>query len=356
MEERKMILKMIEDGKVSAEEGLKLLEAVGKEEDVSSNSTASNTGSSSKERQDPEESPFTKFTSFFESAFQKVRDGDFDFNFGNGMDIQHTFEEEQAEFNKVKVSLENGSFAVVPWEKQGVRLELDAKVYRTNNDEQAHEFLMKESSFSISDGELVFETKSKTMKVNGTLYVPKSSYDSIKLYTFNGSLTGESIQTKELEANTTNGSIKVTHVEAIKASLETMNGSITIEENTIGSLFAKTFNGTIKADGKIEDADVETVNGSITYYLNKNDDTAGYLDVKTTTGSVKLFIAEDVRFEGKLRSNVGSIHNHLESSIVHDEKKELAQRYMHVTANDDISGKVKVRAVANTGSITLRNQ
>ncbi|MBG9783703.1 DUF4097 family beta strand repeat-containing protein [Shouchella lehensis] len=355
MEERKMILKMIEDGKVSAEEGLKLLEAVGKDEqEIPTSQSVSS--KAREEGTDREESPFTKFTSFFESAFQKVRDGDFDFNFGNGMDIQHTFEEDHVDLNKVKVSLENGSFTIVPWEKEGVRLELDAKVYRTNNAEQAHDFLLKESSFSVEEGVLLFETKSKTMKVNGTLYVPTSTYDSIKLYTFNGSLTGESLKTKEFEANTTNGSIKTSHLQASKATIETMNGSITIDENTIGSLFAKTFNGTIKVTGKIEDADVETVNGSITYYVNKNNESAGYLDVKTTTGSVKLFVADDVRFEGKLRSNVGSIHNHLESSEIHDEKKELAQRYMHVTANDTLPGKMKVRAVANTGSITLRNQ
>ncbi len=64
MEERKMILKMIEDGKVSAEEGLKLLEAVGKDEQEvpTSQSAASKTREEGTER---EESPFTKFTSFF---------------------------------------------------------------------------------------------------------------------------------------------------------------------------------------------------------------------------------------------------------------------------------------------------
>lgn len=73
MEERKMILKMIEDGKVSAEEGLKLLDAVGKgQEDTSSKALTTDleeTGGDSykqKQRKEiPDETPFSKLTGFF---------------------------------------------------------------------------------------------------------------------------------------------------------------------------------------------------------------------------------------------------------------------------------------------------
>ncbi|WP_054704419.1 hypothetical protein [Bacillus sp. JCM 19041] len=120
-------------------------------------------------------------------------------------------------------------------------------------------------------------------------------------------------------------------------------------------LDAKTLNGRIKVTGAIQDADVETVNGSISYEIEDTGE-AGYVDLKTTTGSVKLHVSDQVRFDGKLKSNVGSINNRLAFSEVVDEKKDIGQRYMQVMANSSQSTRVRVHAVANTGSITIQDK
>lgn len=358
-----MILKMIEDGKISADEGLKLLDSLGKETKESASTERSadfdRSSSHSKEEKqteaDPEETPFSRVTSFFESAFQKVREGDLDFNFGSVTEVNHVFQHQAITPKSIYISLDNGSVQVVPWDKEDIRLECEAKVYKAKDEEEARESLLKDALFSATEEKISFETKSKAMKVSVVLYVPNTSYENVKLYTFNGSLNGESIKTDLFEASTTNGGVKTTDLVAKKATLETTNGSITCENHSVGSLYAKTLNGSIKIDGAAEDADVETLNGSISYYLNDSIET-GYLDIKTTTGSVKIYVSDQIRFEGKLKSNVGSIRNRLSSSEVIDEKKEFAQRYMQVSANQDQSKRVKVHAVANTGTITVEDR
>ncbi len=76
MEERKMILKMIEDGKITAEEGIKLLEAMEKEEPASQKVQKGAEGSLSTEvdwekgndyrnHRREEEPASSKLTSFF---------------------------------------------------------------------------------------------------------------------------------------------------------------------------------------------------------------------------------------------------------------------------------------------------
>ncbi len=137
--------------------------------------------------------------------------------------------------------------------------------------------------------------------------------------------------------------------------METSNGSISCEGHSIGSLYAKTLNGSIKVDGAAEDADIETLNGTINYHVNDSVET-GYLDIKTTTGSVKILVSDQIRFEGKLKSNVGSIRNRLSDAEIIDEKKEFAQRYMQVSANQAQSKRIKVHAVANTGTITVEDK
>ncbi|MBM7840460.1 DUF4097 and DUF4098 domain-containing protein YvlB [Alkalihalobacillus xiaoxiensis] len=360
MEERKMILKMIEDGKISAEEGLKLLDSLGKDkqepEQTDGHNRSDNESKSYKQTSaDPEETPFSRFTSFFESAFQKVREGDLDFNFGSVTEVDHVFQHQGIIPKSVYVSLENGSVQVVPWEKEDIRLECEAKVYKAKDEEEARESLLKDSVFSATEEKVSFETKSKAMKVNVVLYVPEASYENVKLYAFNGSLNGESIKTDLFDASTTNGSIKTADLVAKKAMMETSNGSISCEGHSIGSLYAKTLNGSIKVDGAAEDADIETLNGTINYHVNDSVET-GYLDIKTTTGSVKILVSDQIRFEGKLKSNVGSIRNRLSDAEIIDEKKEFAQRYMQVSANQAQSKRIKVHAVANTGTITVEDK
>ncbi|WP_100405426.1 DUF4097 family beta strand repeat-containing protein [Bacillus solitudinis] len=361
MEERKMILKMIEDGKISAEEGLKLLEALEghkKTSDEPSTAVSSQVdwseGERYKQQHSQSASSTSKFTSFLESAFQKIKEFDLDFNFGSSIEINHIFQHKDVSPKSLNVSLENGSIMIIPWDEKDVRVECQAKVYRVKDSDEARRVFLQESSFEVSEERLTFQTKVKSMKTITTLYVPKTSFDFIKLYTFNGQIKGNQMHVDTLDANTLNGGLSFEAVTAKKIIAETVNGAIDLKQLDAHLIDAKTINGGITLIGQVQDADAETVNGTITYELHSLKE-AGYADLKATTGSIHLHLPKDFRVEGKLKTNVGGFTVGLNEYEILEEKKEFAVKGLTFVGNKQQTTTIKVNAVTNTGSIIVKD-
>ncbi|WP_227937294.1 DUF4097 family beta strand repeat-containing protein [Alkalihalobacillus deserti] len=365
LEERKMILKMIEDGKITAEEGLKLLEAIDKPGSTSENAT-STTEVSTKVKWDEGEtyrdrarqaasSTSNLFTSFIESAIQKIKDVDLDFNFGPHVVVDHIFQHRDIAPTSIDISLENGSIAFKPWDEQDIRVECQAKVYRVKDTEEARRVFLQETSFRVDDRKMLFHTKTKSIKVQTTVFVPRVTFSHLKLYTFNGQITGEKIDVDTFDVNAVNGALTFTGVKGKKVIAETVHGAIDFKQITIDVFDAKTINGGISIAGKVQDVDVETVNGSITYNV---DDLVepGYADLKATTGSIHLFIPKSTRIEGKLKTNVGGFTVDLTDYEVLEEKKEFAQKSLNFLGNQQSSPRLKLNAATNTGSVLVRDQ
>ncbi|WP_017726285.1 DUF4097 family beta strand repeat-containing protein [Halalkalibacterium ligniniphilum] len=377
MEERKMILKMIEDGKITAEEGVKLLSAMekpseptkeategNKVETERSLSTEVNWDEGEKERKrsrerDRERNRYgfdpTKLTGFFESAIQKIKDFDLDFNFGPHVVVDHVFQHRDLSPKSMDVSLENGSVNILPWDEPDVRIECKAKVYRVKNTDEARSLFLQEALFRVNERKVLFQTKVKSIKVDATIYVPRTAFDSIKLYTFNGSLKGDSLNVDTLDVNTLNGGIIFEGIKAKKVLAETVNGEIELQQGDVDICDAKTVNGSITITGQVQDVDAETVNGSITYEIDRLSE-SGYADFKAMTGSIHLVVSKSLRVEGKLKTNVGSYTCDLTSFEVLEEKKDFAQKTMSFVGNQDQSPRVKIVALTNTGSIRVKDR
>ncbi|MCM2675657.1 DUF4097 family beta strand repeat-containing protein [Alkalicoccobacillus plakortidis] len=361
MEEKKMILKMIEDGKVTAEEGIKLLQAIEKDESTSSSTQLSTEvnwekGNESRDQKAKSDAGTyaTKFTDFVETAFKKIKDADFDFNFGSHVVVDHTFHHRNETPSVIDVSLENGSITLVPWEESDIRVECQAHVYRVKDSEEARRIFLQETAFSFEDSKLQFRSKIKSLKIKTTIYVPKADYDRVKLYSFNGEISAADLKVDTLEVNTLNGALSFEGVQAKKANVETVNGSIHLKESNIHLVDAKTLNGAVYVSGKVQDADIEAINGTLTYELNSLDE-AGFAELKTTTGTIHVKVAPSIRLEGKFKTNVGSFSNDMADYEVLEEKKDFANRLLHFVGNSSSTPRVKVSAVSNTGSIKAKD-
>ncbi len=366
MEERKMILKMIEDGKITAEEGIKLLEAMDKGDSSSSKEDKRATDVSTEVNWDEGESyrkrarqttssPANLFTSFIENTIQKIKDVDLDFNFGSAVDVDHIFQHRDVSPTALDVSLENGSITFKPWDETDVRVECKAKVYRVKDSDEARRYFLQEAVFRIDENKMLFHTKTKSMKVQATVYVPRATFKHIKLYTFNGQITGEQIDVDTLDVNAMNGALTFSAVKANKVMAETVNGAIEYKTSTIDMLDVKTINGGITLAGQIQDVDAETINGSITYEMSELAE-SGYADLKATTGSIHLHVPKALRVEGKLKTNVGSFSVGLSDYEVLEEKKDFAQKSLSFIGNQQSSPRVKVSALTNTGSVMIKDR
>ncbi len=362
-----MILKMIEDGKITAEEGVRLLEVIEKNEHHQETdhkekhheiSTKVNwdEGDSYRERARHTRTSTTNlFTTFIDSAIQKIKDVDLDFNFGSSFDVDHIFQHRDHSPTAIDVSLENGSITFKPWDEQDIRVECTAKVYRAKDLEEARRIFLDECSFRLSDQRMLFHTKTKSMKVHATIYVPKQSFSHVKLYTFNGQINGEKINVDTFDVNAMNGSLKLTEVKAKKVIAETVNGAIELVQANAELIDVKTLNGAITVDGNVQDLDAESVNGSITYDVQELSESS-YADLKAATGSIHIAVPKSLRIEGKLKTNVGGFSVSMYDHDKLEEKKEFAQKQLTFVGNQQSSPRIKINALTNTGSIIVKDK
>ncbi|AOM81954.1 DUF4097 family beta strand repeat-containing protein [Salisediminibacterium beveridgei] len=375
-EEQKMILKMIEDGKVSAEEGLELLKALKespeKKADIrqEANERAKEDGKSrenhypSKDVKWEERRDFSgtedkfrsfasKFTDFLDDAFHKVKDLDLDFNFGSAVEVEHIFQHHVSAIEKVDVHIENGSITFIPTDDDYVKVENHVKVYRVKDAEEARKAFLDEVDFRVRDGLLKYVVNRKTMKVDTKIHVPRAELMKIKLYTFNGHIKSEPLSCRKVEVKTINGKIHVSELKGEYAKLETANGSVKIDQLNVDQTDVKTINGTVDVTTIGGDFDAETLNGTI--YLHVAAPNRGRAYLKTSTGSIQAKIHESLRTEGEFRTAVGAIRNELPACNILEEKKEFGSKKITFIANKHVEPNYYIEAESHTGSVTARS-
>lgn len=393
MEEHKMILKMIEDGKISAEEGLQLLKALREDptEDKPNDSAPeeqrtgyerkgphSDTGTF---KEDPEankketdhylsrdvnwdargyrkaEEKITTFASrfseFVEDAVHKIKEFDLDFNFGSSVEVQHIFQEKNTTVKDIDIHIENGSIVFRPWEEDDVRVECNVKVYKVSDTDEARRVFLDEAGFSLNNDKLRLHAKKKSMKVNTIIYVPRHKLEKIQFYAFNGKISGENVTVKSLEAKTVNGRISFEEIGAKDVRLETVNGTISVSRLEADQCDTKTVNGTIAIKTVKGDFDGETLNGTVYYTLLEPENARAY--IKTTTGSVEILVPDNVKTEGELKTTVGGIQCELPEMTVIDEKKDFANKKMTFLANKNETAHFYIEAEATTGAISIKS-
>lgn len=367
-EERKMILKMIEDGKITAEEGLQLLNALKDDTVEAGGEEATEQAAQSKEistdvdwssgasySQAEKKSPSfaARFSDFVEDAIQKIKEFDLDFNFGSSVEVEHVFQHQDAQIEKVDISIENGNLLLRPWDENDVRIECQVKVFKVKDQDEARNTFIDVIDFSVKDQVLKFHSPKKSMKVNTIVYVPKNHLEEVNLYVFNGKVNGEgALVSRDIDVKTVNGAIEFEKIVTQDGDFETANGAITIPKLDAVHSEAKTINGTVKVGALQGKFDGETLSGTIEYSLLEPADARAY--IKTTTGSVIVQVPDNVKTEGKLKTTVGGIHCKLDDFAVVDEKKEFANNKMSFLSNKSGEYSFYVEAEATTGSVTVK--
>jgi DUF4097 and DUF4098 domain-containing protein YvlB len=274
--ERKRILDLLKDGKLSTEEALTLLEALDKEavdkgnpaQESRDSFTEKEEAFEEKQKQEEEygtrEEKYSKGgkSSFddkqfaqFSGAKDKIMDlvstaikkfKDIDLQLNQSVEFPHVFQHSNAVFNRIDIDVANGHVEVKPWDQQDVRIECQVKVFRTDDREEARSIFMKNSYYALENEKLRFTTQSKWIKVDTVVYLPRQTYEKASIRTFNGRISGNGIHAQDLKVKTANGKIQLSEVESEKMEAETANGKITIVNSKANKLAAETMNGSLK--------------------------------------------------------------------------------------------------------------
>lgn len=355
-DERTRILKMVEDGMLSAEEALKLLEALERDRnqdpmntDLSVDVDWDNSNQSTFNKEPKRQ----KFSDFVESAIQKIKDVDFDFNFGTSYKVNHIFQHKDIELDAVYVDVANGSVKCVPWNESDVRVECDVQVFKARDEEHAREEFLKDVRFTVEGRRMYFSIQRKTVKVQTVIYIPQAAYEKVNIRTFNGQISSEKLNAQSLQAKTANGGIRLTHIQGKEVELEAANGKVMLEHSQAEELEVETLNGRITVHGSYEKVDLQSFSGNIECKLTDSNCRSVFLNTKT--GSIDAFLPKNMQIDGKLKSNLGRFGCYLDNVTNMNETKDVVQKEMKFTANEGHQPSVRIEAEAKAGSIYIKH-
>ncbi|UOQ45840.1 DUF4097 family beta strand repeat-containing protein [Halobacillus salinarum] len=333
-EERMRILKMIEEGTITAEEGEKLLTAVEEK---------NNQTSSSEKRYGIKD--------FIGEAVEKIKNADFDLTFGESFRFEHTEELEKKDFNDIDIQIANGSLDIETWKEDFAKAELEVKVYQVSSEEEAKERFFTDSQLNIHNGILRVASPSKKIKTNVHLYIPDDHYEFFKTKLSNGTLNAFGLASNHIQVKTANGSLRLNDMKGSSCKAETGNGSIQVVGAALDECQADTINGSIKLIGEFGKAHASAVTGSVVVENKGTRANSGFF--KTTTGSVIVHLPPAREIEGKLKTSFGSIDCRLENYKILNNKKEVMNKQLEFEAFEQYEDTYHIEAETKTGAVTI---
>lgn len=374
-EEKLRILKMLESGIISADEAVKLIEALEKNNASSKTDTRySSTKSAESSKglgsifeelekfgqkmsgQRPKTETVTqskeKIFEFMQSAMQRLKDVEVPF-VGKGAEFTHVFHEQDAKPHRLKLETANGAVTIRPWNGEGVKAECHVKVYGAATEEEARESFLKNSIFYAREDKLSFSVGLKLMKTDVTLYIPSSELEDVSVKLFNGAFDMRDVKADKLEVRSGNGKIELKSSRIAVIEAETGNGPIRLIDCEGERAELNTFNGAIHMVGTYRFADLQTFNGNVLY--DAKTDQAEAVRAESMTGNVELYVPQDLAVKGEMRTTAGRLTVPETGMANVTEKDERIQKSLKFESDNLLDGRqLTIDAETKTGSVTLR--
>ncbi len=395
--ERKRILQLVENGTISAEDAIVLLEALSKEKDSTRN-TVSVPVSVSNEEKTTDESTFEKmnreqkyknsfedmFNNMFNNnkdtnkkmneffndlrqdlsqfsnkmmdlmntTFTKVKEFDFEFPFGEKVELTNSYEFNSEDVKGLEIDLPAGKIDVVKGESDKIIIEAKVKTALVNDDEVKTKAEFEEQFIKLKEGKLDITTPSKMAQVSLRISLPEKHYDLVILRLLNGGVNVTELDTKLLKIKTYNGAVKLNQITFETASINGGNGSIELRNAHGDELEAETVNGKIYIDGKLKEVEAESVNGAVV--VTTTSETARKVKASTVAGSVEIYIPKSVSIDGQVSTNFGKSDIGLSDVTLSSEEDQFLSKTQMFTKIVEGAPTLKLYGESRTGSIIVR--
>lgn len=305
-EEKKLILKMLKEDKITEEEALKLLDAIGdKKEETFTSQSFTDKGFDTTNFEKKVENFANKIVSGVDNALKTAGEKlknvevgyDFDLNLGDGKSFSFSrlkasttkeirIDLDGQEAYNLKVNNTNGYIEVLPWDEDYVRVFADIK-YDDRYVDESFEFIKS----GIQDGTINIdalntEYKKQPFVANMKIYLPQSAnYDNVTVESLNGHVSSEDIKANKFDVNTVNGSINLDSMDITELEAESVNGAISLESIDVETSRIEAVNGRINVENvKSPNLNLSTVNGQISI----EDCDAKEITAETVNGAINF--------------------------------------------------------------------
>lgn len=359
-EERKRILDMVENGTITAQEALALLEELGKqtapvtpfvpEEKEYKKSSNNDTDFVEDLKRD-----FTvmgeRFMQFMQGTVDKMKD--FEMPFGEPVVFEEEFVQADVDFTDISINIANGKVEVLPSEEKHAHASVKVKSFKNSSEEEAKARFREEFIFTTEGNKLRLYSDMKTTSVQVTLYVPTKEYNYISARLFNGEFLAKNLEANSFKVKTTNGKVELEDLKFERADIETVNGSVQVQRVVGETIEVETMNGRIYVDGKLKEIEGSSVSGHV--ILTTKDKAARKIEGTAVAGTVELYIPKDVSIKGEATSQIGKIDVQLADVTHLNQSEQLLNKKVGFTKIVDSEAvPLRVYGDAKTGSVVVR--
>lgn len=291
-----------------------------------------------------------KLGSFLNSAFKQVKD--MPFPFLTSTKLEREFVYHDTTLSILEFDIANGNVEFKPSDNEDVRIQATIKLFKEYPEDEALQIFFDKTTLRVDEETLRFESKSKQIVTNLTVYLPKRLYDYASIKLLNGNVHMDELQGRDLFVKTTNGNVSIGTISATLVELETVNGNVRIQNGEVRDISLKTFNGGVAAKGEFYAGVLKTKNGNIQYYLT--EPTATSIEAKTGTGDVEISLPKEIGIDGEIHTNFGKLRVDFKDVEVLDSKSETVHKKMTFTKIPNGEANIAIRAETTAGSVKIK--
>lgn len=391
-EERKMILKMLEDGKISSDEAARLLEAL---EGRNENTQTANGNSKQANFQDEIKKLKTKMDDWRQNLKTNYNQKDFDkavddftkkaekigknvafttaglvdkvadyvgsfvessmFNiFSNYAAVEKSFEVDIQEGDNVIVEAINGN--IVLKKHPGDKIMIKSKVRSPHDDAfEVLQYYKEENDIRVD-----FKTE-HNISVSHEIYVPAKKLGNIFVKTTNGKIYAEDVIATEFNAQSKNTAVDLLGLNCDKLDIRTKNAKVQAVYTIGKEVSIETSNGTIDVKHiKAERLDAATTNGKISVENVQNAEGSPNLDIRlsTTNSDIKVNMndMDNKGYKIKAQTTNSSVNILIPDLLYHNlNRQSYGVGFVEATTNsyDTSDQKVNIEAYTKNGLIEI---
>lgn len=371
-DEKLLILKMLEDGKINSKEAIDLLNALDDSQN-SSDTSGTKPKNFTKVLDGLGSNLAESISDSIASLVNNIKNIDLGPSSGEFKLLEKNITEDIALMDSpnIDISTLNGFINLEPVDSNKLMIKLEAS-YRGEENIDIEDLY----KLSLENNTIKFEPslRAKNTSMSLNILLPKKRYRSSSLESKNSAISIKDLDMDSLKITTTNGNVRMANMSLGDGTVKTSNAKVNID-NIRGNkldiltsngtvelarlyekfIYAKTTNGNIKAD-KLEAFNIilNTTNGNI----STKDTSSNLLDLSSNNGSIASRLPKNRELQCELSTSFGGLKLDRDDFIYDTKKLDKSNQKLVVgrTKNyNSSSDRTDLVASTSHGSIVVES-
>ena len=283
----------------------------------------------------------------FEKTFDSVKNTNIDAIFSQGSK-NRLIETVDIPFKKMSIDVTNGNVSVKPTTGSTV-VRFEVTPFYRKIDKKRNYF--KDIVCEVKDEELIVLSPLRSARVNVEVEVNPLDLNRIIISGSNGNIDIKEIATEDLTVDILNGDISANHLFVKTGFLRTSKGKISLEKGQYDALEVVTMLGSVQT-GTLNAREIEIhSNGSVQLSVSDNTEV---VSINTNVGGINVDVPTGRPLEGRLSTVMGNLNYPPGLETRYMKPSDFGLKELMIL-NDEETG-LLIEASTKIGSVTLHRR